>query len=902
MSRLVGRTALVEAVRAHLQAGRAVALHGPTGIGKSALLDELEACAHRDGLRVLRAAGARSEQDLAWAGLQDFFDQAPAELLASLPTSVREAVRRGLVGADPAPAGLLARAWWSLLDTMADDGVLVLVDDVQWLDRPSREALVYAGRRLVQRAGFVVTVGPGGHPPAPVPAIADLEVGPLETGDLVDLLAAHGIGPGVAQRIAGESAGLPSLALALAGAVGELPTVLGRPTAMPPSVRRMLHDRLAAQPEPVRATLLRAALLHRPTVRQLCRAGRTDAEAELRAAAQAGLVVLRDDVVRFTPPGLLGVVADGVDAATRATLHQSLSRVASCAEERVRHEALATAAPDADLARRAAAAAGDAVRRGAWELGAELHLLAAERAPVELARERVEWLATAIEVGAPGNHAEIVYRALDDFLTVDASPAQRVRVRLALVELAGTGVALMDEVLGTALADAAGDPALVAGVLLQKARVQLMESRAGDAEQNAAEAVRLLRAAGDRNAEALALPILAVSRRWIGAGDHDDVLRQARALPDPVAPGLAHTTPRYIAARFAFYDDRLEEAWAEQTAMLATVDPGTGVDLVHVLRCLVETAARLGRAREAMVYAARAATAAADYDLDPHTGWYITAVAEQVGGDPARARQLAERGITSCEEQGDNRYLQRHLLVHGQVLLRAGDARGAVRSLERIRDLELAHGLSDPTVNRWHADLVSALVAIGDTEGAADRLAEARKAVVGRTGSDGVTAQLDRAEAELLVAVGDPAGAPELLDRAEAVCARLGMRIDLGRTHLARAHLERRRRRAAAARGALDAAYTVFAEAHAKPWMAQAAQERGSGPAPAAVPADTVERLTETECRIANQVAEGASNREIAERMYLSVKTVEAALTRIYRKLGIRSRTQLATLVQGNPR
>lgn len=902
MSRVVGRTVLVEAVRYQLSVGRAVALHGPTGSGKSALLDELESRAEADRTRVLRAAGARTEQDMAFAGLQDLLDQFPLNLLDQLPAELRPAVRVGLVGSSPGDVPALGRGWLFLLERLAETGpVLVLVDDVHWMDPESVRVLQYAARRLAGRVGWVLTVGSAeAECLTDVPGLVSLEIPPLESGDLIELLGRPGLEPRVAQRVAAESGGLPGLALALGGAVGELPTVLGRPTGMPAAVRRMLRDRLAAQPKSVRATLLHAALMLRPTIRHLERAGRADAHSDLQLAAQAGLVRLRDDEVRFTPPGLVGVITGQVSAARRSELHRQLAQVATCQAHRVRHEALATGRPDADLALRLADAAGDAVRLGSRELAAELRILAAERAPVELADERVEWLATAIETAAPGNHADLVYRALDEFLGTDASPAQRVRVRLALVELTGTGLSLMEEVLATALADAAGDPSLVAGVLLQRARVHLMESRPAQAEQHAAEAVRLLEASGDQQAEALALPILAVSRRWIGAGDHDDVLRRARELPEPSAPGLQHTTPRYIAARFAFYDDRLEEAWSEQLSMLATLDRGAGIDLVHVLRCLVETGARMGRAREAMAYAARANGASADFDLDPHTGWYISAVAELVGGDLDRARTLAERGVAACVEQGDIRYLQRHLLAHGQAAVRLGDAKAAVRSLQRIRELERDHGISDPTVNRWQPELVSALVSLGDLDDATEVLAEARAALVDRRGTAGVSGQLDRAEAELLLACGELDGAHARLDRAGRSLARLGMQIELGRVRLTRAHVSRRRRRAAAARADLEAAYALFSAIHAHPWAQQVADELGAGAHAPAAAGDAAAGLTDSEVRLARLVCAGASNREIAERTFLSVKTVEATLTRIYRKLGVRSRTQLVTLLQAH--
>jgi DNA-binding CsgD family transcriptional regulator len=895
MSPLVGRSALLHEVRRALGAARAVALHGPTGIGKSALLDELEATA---GGTVLRIGGALSEQGLAWAALQDLWDQTPDTLVDTLPPGL-DVLRGGPIGTpvDEAGGHLAGRAWLHLLERLADTGpVLVLIDDAQWVDEPSMRALIYAGRRAVDRVGFVAALRDAAPEVPGLTRVEHLEVGPLGGPDLVTLLTAHGLTPAVAQRVAAESGGVPSLALALAGAIGEQPSVLGRPSPTPPSIQRMLHDRLLAQPADVRTTLLYAALQLRPTTRGLARAGLADAELHLQQAARAGLVVVEGDAVRFTPATLARVVVESVPSVERGAAHRRLAEVASTATDQLRHHALAGSGPDAGLAERLAAGAGDALRRGSRDLAAELLLLAVDRSPVHLQAERTEWLASAIEAAAPGNHADLAYRAMDDFVFADAEPRQRVRVRLALVELAGTGRSAIDEVLTAALSDAGDDPLLVANVLLQRARMHLMESRPAEVERNTVEALGVIRRVGDEQAEAMALPILAVTRRWTGAGDHDAVLTSALALPVPEAPGMVHTTPRYMAARFAFYDDRLDEAWSEFLTLLAQVETGAGQDTVHVLRCLVEVGSRMGRCREALEYAARAGRVAERYDLDAHASWFIHAVAELSGGDVLHARTLAEQGVAVCEERGDIRYLQRHLLVLGQARLRLGEAGQAAAALGRIRAIEKQNGISDPTVNRWQAELVTALVATGDLDEAQVVAAESYAALAGRRGVDGAIAQLARAEAGLRTAHGDNDGAIALLDDAAATFERLGMRIDLGRSLLGRGYVERRRRRVAASRAAHVAAYTLFQEIHAAPWaqQARAALEPARDMAPEASADDATALLTDTEARVAREVAEGASNREIAERLYLSVKTVEATLTRIYRKLEVRSRTQLA--------
>lgn len=915
MSRVVGRLTLLSEVRDLLGQGRPVALHGPTGIGKSALLDALEDSAtdeprHRvrggpgPAPLVLRAAGTPWERSLPFTALHDLLDQVPADLrgpAGTLPRHPAERLTDGLT--TDALRSVLCAEFRALLDELSRHRpVLLLIDDAQWLDADSACVIGYGRRRLADRVRLVATVGPGEGAPA-LPDLHRLEVPPLDVGDTIELLGRHGLPAHLAQRVYAESGGLPSVALALCGAIGTHPTLLGRPTPLPASIEEVLRARYLAQPEEVRETLACAALLHRPSVRQLERAGRIGAVGDLRAAAAAGLVARPEDAVRFTPPVLRRVITEATPAVRRAQLHRALSEVAPGAAERLRHRALADPRPDAVLARELALAARDAAASGARELATELYVLAADRSPTDLAAERVEWLVTAVETGATGNHVELVRRALGDFLELTATPAQQVRVRLALPELAGSGVAAMEEVLTAALADAGDDDRLVAMVLLQRARVALMESRPAEAEVRARDAAELLRRAGDGAGEAAALTTLAVATRWTGGGRHDAHLEAALALTpasEPAPPGLTHVSAAYLAARFALYDDRLEEAWSAFLSMLAQVERGAGMDQVHVLRCLVEVGVRLGRIREALAYAARATAVGEEFGLDPHTGWFITALAELAGGDLATARRFAERGALAAEERGDTRYLQRHLLLLGQAALRSGDALAARSALTRIREIETSHAISDPTVNRWQPELVSALVALGSTAQAQDLVADARRALDARCGTDGVGAQLDRAEAEVHAARGDVGGALVLLDRSAKVCADLGMRIDLGRALLTRAHVERRSRRAAASRAALAAAETCFAEIHARPWLEQVRAELTPGPV-AATDDPLLGRLTETEARVARLVCQGASNREISERLYLSVKTVEATLTRIYRKLDVRSRTQLATLLVPAP-
>ncbi|WP_139979978.1 ATP-binding protein [Nocardioides litoris] len=918
MPRLVGRTALLAEVAGLLGRGESVALCGPTGVGKSALLDAVEREARSRGSEVLRATGSAEETGLPFAALRDLLAQCPDDLVAAMPEPVRDLVVSGLVGDDAAHErrSELAAAVHGLLERWsADRPVLLLLDDVQWLDGESSAIVGYARRRLRGSVLVVATVGvaasdlaagvarpDGTDDDIDVSELVHLDVPPLAAIDMLDLLCAHGLTPDLAQRVHVESGGVPALALAVAGMLGERPSVLGERVPLPASTERVLQDRFRGLPPEVRETLLHAALLHRPTVRDLERSGRVGADDDVRLALRSGLLARDGAVLRFTPSALRDVVVESFPASARAALHERLADAAPGAAERLRHLALADPRPDADLAHELGRAARDSAAAGGRELAAELYLLAADRAPFALAPERVEWLVCAVETAAPGNHVDLVQRALLDVRDGQTTPAQAVRVRLAIPELAGHDVTLLDEVLTAALADAGDDDLLVAKVLLQRARIALMEARPHAAHRACERAVRLLERHGDDDELALGLTTLAVAQRWTGA-DGQASLDRALALAGPTPTGFVHTSPEYMQARFAFYDDRLDEAWSAHLAMLAQVERGAGMDHLHVLRCLVEVAARAGRGREAVEYAARAARTGEQFDLEAYSGWFVAATAELLAGDVGRARTLAGRGAEAAAVRGDVRYRQRHLVLLGQALLRSGDAQGAADALERVRAHERAEGFSDPTVSRWHADLVSALAALGRLDDADDVLAEARREVARREaagGTDGVSAQLDRAEAELRTARGDLDGAAHTLDRAAKVAADLGLRVDEGRVLVTRAHLERRRRRVAAARTALQDAHRLFTTLHATAWADQVQAELTPDPARGAGD-PLLDRLTETEARIARAVAEGASNREIAERTYVSVKTVEATLTRIYRKLDLRSRTQLATLLVPQP-
>jgi ATP/maltotriose-dependent transcriptional regulator MalT len=208
-----------------------------------------------------------------------------------------------------------------------------------------------------------------------------------------------------------------------------------------------------------------------------------------------------------------------------------------------------------------------------------------------------------------------------------------------------------------------------------------------------------------------------------------------------------------------------------------------------------------------------------------------------------------------------------------------------VETLRRVRTLEAAQGVGEPSVLRWHTDLASGLIALGELNEAEETLRMARETIAHRTRNAGVVALLDRAEALLRAERGDIDAAVDLV---AARRAGLPPPADRAGPRTVGGQVECRRRRYAAARAAVSEALALFTQVGAKPWAEQAARtlSRVDGTEPASAPSTlarersdisaALSTLTTTEARIATMVREGASNREIATRMFLSVKTVEA--------------------------
>lgn len=818
----------------------------------------------------------------------------------------------------------LRLAFAQILRTLAAHGpVLLVVDGVQRIDADSADLMRFALHLAPSALRVVAVETPEAYGPdtsttrtAPqdaacpeplwVPSEADvLNVAPLHADEIAELLFHHRLPSRMAGRIHKASGGNPRLALAVGRSLADARTPVHHAEALSLSgrARDLARQLLGAASPAVRDTLLLAALALRPTASLIRRTGRNMAESDLAAAERANLISLTEDgTVAFTAGLLPSTLVHDAGWAERSDGHAALARVVDDPVEAVRHRALATDIPDEQLAAEVAAAADTARRRGNSALAAELALLAAESTPGRNSAQRLARLVDAAEEAARAARADLAMRAATDLLARDAAPADRVRARLAVLDTAGQGLTDLDEIYVHAMEDSEGDTALRAAVQLRLAVKHVLAD--GDPVRSRAAAVEsavLAGSVGDRRTAATALTVQARMDRVLGSPDAERVLTEARALEMVERPLGIRNAAQILTIRHALFDDRLTDARDQLNALLPLVERrGPVEDAIELFHTLAEIDARQGQCAASLAHAGRSLALTLEAGLSPGPAWYTLALAESAGGSFARAASYARRSVQASEEEGDHVFLSRSLYALGRVQLVTGDVANALETLRRVQSGERAQSTVDPSMLRWHEELAEALIANDAPEEAAALLADVRP-VAERLGRATVLLGCDRAYALYLAAAGKPEEAAGLLTETADRFAVAGLPLARGRALIALARVERRRRRRSAAQNALQAAAAVFERAGASPWLALVTETPSRTTEPDPARGGAVSLLTEAELRLALLVGVGASNQEAAAKLYLSVKTVEARLTRIYQKLDVRSRAQLAGALNAWP-
>ena len=395
-SEVVGRESEIDSVHGFLEAvpGGPVALliEGEAGIGKTTLWREGIAEAGERGLQVLTSRPVEAEIALPFAVLGDLLGDVPDAALGRLPDPQREALEVALLRAGAKPGGLQRRAValgvLGAIRVLAEDTPLVVaIDDAQWLDPPSADALAFAARRLRDEPiGFLLARRAEASEESRVELetaldadrLTRLVIGPLDIRSLDRLLRAQlgrqFLRPALVelQRVSG---GNPFFALELGRALltRDVSPAPGEPLPVPATLNELVRERLAGIPTAAREAALVVSALSRPTVELVAAAaGGGGGTAALEKAAAAGVLEVADGRVRFSHPLLASVVYAQTPPARRRELHARLAEIVDDPDEQALHLALAASGPDAQVAATVEDAARRARARGAPQAAAEL--------------------------------------------------------------------------------------------------------------------------------------------------------------------------------------------------------------------------------------------------------------------------------------------------------------------------------------------------------------------------------------------------------------------------------------------------------------------------------------------------------------------------------------------------
>ncbi|WP_345637412.1 helix-turn-helix transcriptional regulator [Rugosimonospora acidiphila] len=891
---------LADATAGH---GGALLLSGPVGIGKTALLDEAPAAADR--FTVLAADGAGDESGLAFAGLHRLLRPA-MNYAAALPPAQARRLARALDGDYPEDDGLaLSVAGLGLLCAAARDlPVLCRIDDAHRLDRASLRVLAFAARRVAaERVALLFAAASDEDGTGPLADLPTLRVDALDAAAsrqvLADRVAPDSLAGDLAGLLARTAGGNPRALVDLAASLspeqrrGDAPV----PVTLPPesALRRAYKARLAPLPPGTRWLLLLAAAdeeLDVPELRAAAAASGVDIAA-LEPAEAAGLLRVTGTALGFDPPLLRGVVYHESSLARRQDAHLLLAGVLDPRRHPVRHVLhRAAAAPGLDdgLARdliRAARGAAHGPASHALERAAQLSPDAGTATAALLGAARHAWLS-----GEP-HRARVLIRRVRRPDVPDSVRARAVLLTGELELRVGAVTEARHALLAAAGALTGRNQQLAAGALLLAGEALCLGGGHSQYADVAAQALALRHAGepqGPRPLFAYFSGMAAILRGDYrsASGLLGPVLAQAPALDDPV------TLSRMSMAGVLLGDDSLALTLATRSAELGRTT-GNAVVVPQALE----------------------SAAFAQFAL----GWH----------DEASASAL--EGLRLARATGQRNLVENHLGTLAVLAALNGDRDSCLLLLREARAYQGVDGLSQPQAfAQWalalldlmegqfqsSVDRLDGLLAIGTGRGnlvvqvaATPHLVEAAARCADRT----VPAEAVRIFDLWAAYTGNPTWLA-LSARCHALLAggateaeeyfREALRQHaLGPPGFARAHTEllygrqlRRRRRPAAAREHLRSALETFRVLGADRWTAQATTElraAGDHVEPRRASADGL--LTAQQERIARLVADGATNREVAARLFLSPRTIDHHLRNIFARLGVRSRTELVKLL-----
>jgi DNA-binding CsgD family transcriptional regulator len=877
--------------------GQALVLRGEPGIGKSRLVAEVAREARERGMIVLTASGVQSEAHLPFAGLHQMLRPVRARAV-ELPAIQRDALDAafGLTNEiAPEPYRIAMAALDLVSEVAADVPVLLVVEDAHWLDRPTADALAFVARRIESDPVLLLAAVrdgyPGGLADAGLPEHTLTGLDDATAEALLDA-AAPGLPATTRGRVLRESAGNPLALLELPAADGLIADEQSGSLPLTERLERAFAGRAADLPDATRLAVLVAALSDRDDVGEILDAASAVAGTSVdldafEPAVGAALIDLGVSSIHFRHPLIRSAVRQSAAAQQRRQAHEALAATLEAdPDRRVWHRAAFVTGTQEELARELEEAGVRAQRRGAIDVA----LTALGRA-VELSapdRRAGRMFATA-ELAFERGRPDIATAMLREIERLELNPVQVARARW------------VSELLD--------------------ARALIDDSRITDLIAIAEHAG----AAGDRDLYHNLLWIAAARTWWASPGPHSRqlVVDAANRAGPPVAadPRLvsihAYAHPYANAAKVVAC---LREAagsavtGAEDAGFLCSAAMVTGAFYDSLRFCSIaidsaRTEGRLGRLPRLLATQAILAARVPDWDIAIPAAEEARRLATELGqpiwlatAETARAMIASLRGDPPGTERATARAEELALplgATHIVALAQSGPTLSALARGRYAEAFRLAERLFDPRDPAYHlhfacmgiGDLAEAAAHSGNLQAARERLADV-EAMVGGEPAEWIATNLRYARAVLA-------------DEEREAAARFddALRADLdrwpfwrGRLLLAHGRWLRRRRRVTDSRAPLREARDIFDTIGARAWGDQARRElRASGERSRRRVPEARDDLTAQELQIAQLAAEGLSNREIGQRLFLSHRTISTHLYRVFPKLGITSRAELST-------
>jgi DNA-binding CsgD family transcriptional regulator len=906
---IVGREAPLLEVEAFLDAAGAgfavLVLEGDAGIGKTTVWREARRRAQDRGALVLPCRPTAAEAKLSFAAVADLLSPLDDGALDPLPDPQREALEVALLRRRPEGKGpdnrAVAAAFLTLIRGLAAERPLILaVDDWQWLDPPSRRVLDFAARRLEdERIGLLCstrTALAGAPSGAADDRIARVELGPLSLAALGRIVAAS-LGRTLPRpslvRIVQASGGNPFYALEIARLAADQGRAAGAGLVpVPADLRNLTAERIRRLPQAARDAVLLAAVVTEPDRHSV------DIEA-ISPAEEAGIVTVdAAGRISFSHPLFAAAAYESVPAARRWELHRRAAQLAAEPEERARHLALAAPGPDPAVAQQLDEGAAAAAARGASDAAADLAELASQLTPPDDGDAHARRLLAAARFGLDAGDLDRAEHLTREVLAAVPSDPLRGRALWLASDLAARRSNFADarELAAAAVELAGDDPELRAAIELHLVYCAVSAGDIPGAEPCARAAVGHAEAAGNEGMLADALAVLTMADFLAGRGLDSARLERAVALESPAMARAFIMRPRVIQGMLRLWTGEVDDARDVLRSMLAELaERGHEAAAPMLSHYLVWADVWRGDFSSAARTAAAADEEAALLD-DPAVSAVALSGSALVHAHDGRAdvaRREAGEALALFERLGWRSGVIWPLWAIGVAELSDGNPAGVHAVLGPLAHQVGLMGATDPVLRMFIPDEVEALVALGELDLAEEYLAPFERDAA-RLDRAWAVAAAGRCRGALEAARGARAEALAAFERALAAHAAVEMPFERARTLLLAGDAHRRFKQRGRARKLLEEARGTFEELGATPWAARARDAIGR----LGRPGTGGEALTETERRLAELAASGLSNQEVAARAFVSVKTVEANLTRVYRKLGVRSRVGLANALR----